>query len=139
MQNSCSKNKQKGRLHAVEQTFKKKISQNFSPGENQSKMKPLMTVTWGVHYRREARACLLSLHMGHCIVMGEAPSVVVPQEAPRIGTFSHFKKNVLSDKAPSMPHMLESHIRDAEAADKAEGSCYMPHVMSRDSQRRRPC
>lgn len=25
-----------------------------------------------------------------------------------------------------MPHMLKSHIKDAEAADKAEGSCYMP-------------
>lgn len=73
--------------------------------------------------------------MGHCIVMGESLFVaVVPQEAPRIGTYSHFK-NVLSDKATSMPHMLKSHVKDAEAADKAEGSCYMPRVMSQHSQK----
>lgn len=36
-----------------------------------------------------------------------------------------------------MPHMLKSHIKDAEAADKTEGSCYMPHVISQDSQKRR--
>lgn len=34
-----------------------------------------------------------------------------------------------------MPHMLKSHIKDAEVADKAEGSCYMSHVMSQGSQK----
>lgn len=112
-----------------------KISHN----ETESKIKPWMTVTLGVYYRREARAFLLSLHMGHCIVMGEALLVVVvPQEAPRIGTYSHFKMSCLT-RPPSMPHMLKSHIKDAEAAVKAEGSCYMPLVMSQDSQKKRPC
>lgn len=97
-----------------------------------------MTVTCGVYYRREARAYLLSLHMGHCIVMGEALLVVVvPQEAPRIGTYSHFRMSRLA-RPRGMPHMLESHIKDAKAADKAKGSCYMPHVMSQASQKR-PC
>lgn len=31
-----------------------------------------------------------------------------------------------------MQHMLKSHIKDAEAVDKAEGSGYMPHRMSQD-------
>lgn len=37
-----------------------------------------------------------------------------------------------------MSHTLKSRIKDAKAADKAEGSCYMPHVMSQDSQNTNP-
>lgn len=70
--------------------------------------------------------------------MGEALLVVVvPQEAPMIGTYSHLEMSCLT-RPLSMPHMLESHIEDAEAADKAEGRCYMPHVMSQDSQNTNP-
>lgn len=32
-----------------------------------------------------------------------------------------------------MSYMLKSHVKDAKAADKAEGSCYMPRVMSQGS------
>lgn len=32
---------------------------------------------------------------------------------------------------------LMSHVGDAEAADKAEGSCYMPHMMSQRSQKQK--
>lgn len=48
-------------------------------------------------------------------------AAVVPQETPRIGTFSHFE-SVLSDKAPSVPHVLKSCNKKAEAAEKAEGT-----------------
>lgn len=75
-----------------------------------------------------------SLHMGHCIVMGEALLVVmVPQEAPRIGTFTF--QNVVSGEAPSMPHMLKSHIKDAEAADKAEGELLHANTLCHRVQR----
>lgn len=63
-------------------------------------MKALLTVIVGVYYRLEARALLLSLHMGHCIVMGEAllgsrRSTGGSQDW-HIFTF----QNILCDKAP---------------------------------------
>lgn len=59
---------------------------------------------------------------------------VVPQETPRIGTFFTFLKNVLSDKAPSVPRVLKSRKKKAEAAEKGRGECYMPRVISQNSQ-----
>lgn len=80
-----------------------KISHN---NEAESKTKPWMTVTRGGYYRREARACLLSLHMGHCIVMGEALSVVVVVVVAQGGSqdwhiFTF--QNVSSGEPPSPP------------------------------------
>lgn len=50
-------------------------------------------VIWAASYRQEAME-LTPLHMGHCIVMGEALLVaVVSQVASRIGTYSHFIKS----------------------------------------------
>lgn len=85
-----------------------------------------MTVTLGVYYRREARAYLLSLHMGHCIVMGEALLVVVvPQEAPRIGTYSHFKMSCLASPRACRT-CLSSTSKMLKQRTRRRGSCYMP-------------
>lgn len=66
-----------------------KISHN----ETESKIKSQVMVTWAASYRQEAME-LTPLHMGHCIVMGEALLVaVVSQVASRIGTYSHFIKS----------------------------------------------
>lgn len=99
---------------------------------------------WCVLQARGDGPISFSLHMGHCIVMGEALLVVVvPQEASRVGTYSHFKKRLVWQGPDACRTCLMSHIGDAEAADKAEGSCYMPHMVSQDSQKQKtnlaPC
>lgn len=59
--------------------------------------------------------------------MGEALLVVVCSTGGSQDWHIFTFQNVSSGEAPSMPHMLKSHIEDAKAADKAEGrSCYMP-------------
>lgn len=125
MQNTCRKTNRRFRLHAVEQTFKKKDESKYST------MRPRANETLGdSHNWCLLRAGGLSLHMGHCIVMGEALLVVVvPQEAPRIGTYSHFKKQkIFFWQGPrACRTCLDPTSKIAEAADKAEGSCYMPH------------
>lgn len=92
----AEKNKQKDRLHAVEQTFKKKDESKYSTMSPRANKTPGDSQSWCI---LQARG--LSLHMGHCIVMGEALLVVVvPQEAPRIGTYSHFKKKIFFWQGP---------------------------------------
>lgn len=94
MQNTCSKTNRRTDCMQLSKLWRKRRVR-MSHNETESKIKPEMTVTCGVHYRREPFS--FSLHMGHCIVMGEALLVVdVPQEAPRIGTYSHFRMSRLA-------------------------------------------
>lgn len=104
--------------------LRKKDKSKYLHNEAKSEIKPEVTVTLDVHYRREARACQLSLHMGHCIVMGEALLVVVvPQEAPGIGTYSHFK-DVSSWQGPE--HATSKMPKQRTRRRRRGGSCYMP-------------
>ena len=67
-----------------------------------------------------------SLHMGHCIVMGEALLVVmVPQEAPRIGTYSHFKMSCLV-RPRACRTCLSLTSKMLKQRTRQRGSCYMP-------------
>lgn len=80
----------------------------------------LLTAMWEVNYKSKAGPCSFVCIRVIALLWVEIV-VIFRQETPRIGTFSHFKMSS-SDKAPSVPHMLKFHTKDAEAANKAEGS-----------------
>lgn len=97
---------------------------------NEAKLNPTIA-TLGVYYKSKAGPCsFLCIWVIALLCVGMV--VIIPQEFGRIGTFSHFKLS-FSDKAPSVPHVLKSHTKDAEAANKAEGSATC-HMISNYSQ-----
>lgn len=92
--------------------FKKKKRVKICHDEAESQIKPEVTVTLGGLLRARG----LSLHMGRCIAMGEAPSaIVVPLKAPRIGTrmyvYIRISGRLLagekSPPPPGAPHSLQ--------------------------------
>lgn len=62
----------------------------------------------------------------------------VPQEAPRIGTYSHFTMSRLA-KAPSKPHALKPQRHRCRSSRRGGGQLLhtVPSVMSEDSQKKK--
>lgn len=132
-------NKKNNRLHAVEQSFEEKTSQNVPQWDAERKLTP----RWRSHVVRGNGPSSFSLHMGHCIVMGEALLVVVvPQEASRIGTYSHFK---MSHLARPPEHAAHAYVPGWRCWSSGQGRGELLHAthdatgLPKTIKKKRPC
>lgn len=137
MQNTCSKTNRRNDCMQLSKLLRKKTSQNIS-----MRLRAKWNPGWQSHVvytTGERRGPFsFSLHMGHCIVMGEALLVVViPQEAPKIGTYSHFRMFYLTrPRACRTCLSLRSKMLKQRTRQRGAATC---HVWCHRTPKKRPC